>query len=426
MEPGLSTVAYYAAPGLQPPDEDDRVASSAAHGFVVDVAVVEIDERTGQVHVLDYATVHDAGRLLNPLIVDGQVRGGFAHGAAVALFERMHYDEQGALLTGTFLDYLCPTAPDLPDITIAHHDSPSTLSPLGAKGLGEGNTMSAPAAIGNAVADALGVAEHRAAADPAARLGAAAAMKPAPFLYERPSTVEEAVSLLREHGDEAKVLAGGQSLVPLLNLRLARPEVIVDINRVAGLDRREGGRVGATVRQRALSGIPLVDLAMPYVGHYVTRNRGTVGGSIAHADASAELPLCLLVLAGSVHTSAGRELPAEEFFVSHFTTVARGGRAAARRRPGRTAARSASRSSRCATATSRWQPARARSSCTRARSPTARVGVGAVVDRPTLLELDLVGRAGERRDGARGRCARQHAGRSVRQPARRRPRTCAR
>ncbi|MDX6579108.1 MAG: 2-furoyl-CoA dehydrogenase large subunit [Gaiellales bacterium] len=159
MEPGLSTVAYYAAPGLEPPDADDRVASSASHGFVVDVAVVEIDERTGQVHVLDYATVHDAGKLLNPLIVDGQVRGGFAHGAAVALFERMLYDDQGALLTGTFVDYLCPTAPDLPDITIAHHDSPSTLSPLGAKGLGEGNTMSAPAAIGNAVADALGADE---------------------------------------------------------------------------------------------------------------------------------------------------------------------------------------------------------------------------------------------------------------------------
>jgi 2-furoyl-CoA dehydrogenase large subunit len=71
----------------------------------------------------------------------------------------MLYDDHGALLTGTFVDYLCPTAPDLPDITIVHHDSPSTLSPLGAKGLGEGNTMSAPAAIGNAVADALGADE---------------------------------------------------------------------------------------------------------------------------------------------------------------------------------------------------------------------------------------------------------------------------
>ena len=157
MDPGLSAVAYYAAPNLEPPDDEDHIASSAAHGLVVDVAAVEVDAATGLVRVLDYVTVHDAGRLLNPLIVDGQVRGGFAHGAAVALFERMLYDEQGALLTGTFIDYLCPTAPDLPAITIAHRETPSSISPLGAKGLGEGNTMSAPVAIANAVADALGV-----------------------------------------------------------------------------------------------------------------------------------------------------------------------------------------------------------------------------------------------------------------------------
>ncbi|MDX6579109.1 MAG: 2-furoyl-CoA dehydrogenase binding subunit, partial [Gaiellales bacterium] len=112
-------------------------------------------------------------------------------------------------------------------------------------------------------------------------------MKPAPFRYERPTTVEETVTLLREHGDEAKLLAGGQSLVPLLNLRLARPAVLIDINRVEGLDRSEGDAVGATVRQRGFTGVPLVALAMPFVGHLVTRNRGTVGGSIAHADSSA-------------------------------------------------------------------------------------------------------------------------------------------
>jgi CO/xanthine dehydrogenase FAD-binding subunit len=215
-------------------------------------------------------------------------------------------------------------------------------------------------------------------------------MKPAPFLYERPGTVEEAVSLLREHGDEAKVLAGGQSLVPLLNLRLARPAVIVDINRVAGLDRRDDACVGATVRQRALAGIPLVSLAMPFVGHYVTRNRGTVGGSIAHADASAELPLCLLVLDGSVHTSNGRTLPAEQFFVSHYTTALEpdelllettwpdGGAVgfsefALRHGDFALAACACSLELHEGTITS------------------ARVGVGAVVDRPRLLELDLVG-----------------------------------
>ena len=156
MDAGLAVTAYYAAPNLLPPDGDDTVASSAAHGFVADVAVVEVDRETGKVAVLDYVTVHDAGRLLNPLLAEGQVRGGLAHGAAAALFERHVYDEDGNLLTGSFMDYLAPSAPDLPTPRIAHRESPSPFLPLGAKGLGEGTTMSVPAAIANAVADALG------------------------------------------------------------------------------------------------------------------------------------------------------------------------------------------------------------------------------------------------------------------------------
>jgi 2-furoyl-CoA dehydrogenase large subunit len=156
LEAGLHETAFYAAPNLAPPDDADRVASSALHGFICDVAVVEVDRATGRVDVLDYVTVHDAGRLLNPLLVEGQVRGGFAHGAAAALFERVVYDEEGNLLTGTFMDYLCPTGSDISSPTIGHLETPSPFSPLGAKGLGEGNTMSVPAAIANAVADALG------------------------------------------------------------------------------------------------------------------------------------------------------------------------------------------------------------------------------------------------------------------------------
>lgn len=155
-EPGLQATAYYAAPNLDPPDAGDRVASSAAHGFLADVAVVEVDPGTGAITVLDYATVHDAGTLLNPLLVEGQVRGGFAHGAGCALLERTVYDEDGNLLTGNLMDYLCPTAPDQPPLRTAHRETPSPFTPLGAKGLGEGNTMSAPAALANAVADALG------------------------------------------------------------------------------------------------------------------------------------------------------------------------------------------------------------------------------------------------------------------------------
>jgi CO/xanthine dehydrogenase FAD-binding subunit len=151
-------------------------------------------------------------------------------------------------------------------------------------------------------------------------------VKPAPFRYERAGSVEEAVALLAEHGDEAKVLAGGQSLVPMLNMRLARPSVLVDVNRLPldGVDREDGSwRVGALVRQadRRLLEIPLLAECLPHVGHFVTRNRGTVGGSIAHADAAAELPLALTALGGSVVTSSGRTIAAEEFFVTHFTTA---------------------------------------------------------------------------------------------------------
>jgi len=156
MEPGLQATAYFAAPNLDPPDDRERVASSAAHGFVVDVAVVEVERETGRAEVLDYVSVHDAGRLLNPLLAEGQVRGGLAHGLGAALFERVAYDELGNLLTASFMDYLCPTAADLPEPRIGGRETPSPFTPLGAKGLGEGTTMSAPAAIANAVADAIG------------------------------------------------------------------------------------------------------------------------------------------------------------------------------------------------------------------------------------------------------------------------------
>jgi 2-furoyl-CoA dehydrogenase FAD binding subunit len=150
-------------------------------------------------------------------------------------------------------------------------------------------------------------------------------VKPVAFRYERPESVEEAVALLREHED-AKVLAGGQSLVPMLNMRLARPSVLVDVNRLPlGDVARENGswRVGAIVRQAdpRLTEIPLLTECLAHVGHFVTRNRGTVGGSIAHADAAAELPLALTVLGGSVVTSSGRTIPAAEFFVTHFTSA---------------------------------------------------------------------------------------------------------
>lgn len=155
-------------------------------------------------------------------------------------------------------------------------------------------------------------------------------MKPAPFAYVRPESLDEALAALAEAGGEAKVLAGGQSLVPALNMRLLRPTTIVDVNRVAGLDgveRRNGSLVvGATVRQAdpRLLEHPLLADVVPHVGHFVTRNRGTVCGSIAHADSAAELPLALVAAGGSVVTASKRgrrEVAAEDFFLGPYTTA---------------------------------------------------------------------------------------------------------
>ena len=159
-------------------------------------------------------------------------------------------------------------------------------------------------------------------------------MKPTAFDYVAAHSLDEALAALAEGGEDAKPIAGGQSLVPALAMRLVRPSVLVDVNR-AGLDGVSANgdvRIGATTRQAVLGGDervhPLVRAALPFVGHFVTRNRGTVGGSIAHADGAAELPLCLVALDGTV-VAAGpdgtRRVPASEFFVTHFSTTLRAG-----------------------------------------------------------------------------------------------------
>src|SRR5215472_13321231 len=157
-------------------------------------------------------------------------------------------------------------------------------------------------------------------------------MKPAPFEYALAGSAAEAVDLLARHGDEAKVLAGGQSLVPMLNMRLARPGVIVDINGAADLEyvRETDGvvAIGALVRQRALERwaadrLPLVAEALRLVGHVAIRNRGTVAGSIAHADPASELPAALACLDGGVvarRATGERVVPAAELFVAPLTT----------------------------------------------------------------------------------------------------------
>jgi 2-furoyl-CoA dehydrogenase FAD binding subunit len=160
------------------------------------------------------------------------------------------------------------------------------------------------------------------------------AVKPVAFDYHRPQTVSEAAALLAEEREEAAVLAGGMTLGPMLNLRMVRPRAVIDISRIQALQsvslRRDVVATGAGVVQNdALASdliareLPLLALALPWVGHFQTRNRGTLGGSVAHADPSAEIPLCLVVSGGTVVLQSRRRerrVPAREFFVGALMT----------------------------------------------------------------------------------------------------------
>ena len=161
-------------------------------------------------------------------------------------------------------------------------------------------------------------------------------MKSPPFEYARPASLPEACELLREHGDAAKLIAGGQSLVPMMAMRLLRPAWLIDINEIAALKtvavEAHGVRTGACVRQCTLerdaalgASVPLLQQAIAWVGHVQTRNRGTVGGSVAHADPCAELPLVAQVLGARMQlrsSKAARSLEASEFFIGPMATAA--------------------------------------------------------------------------------------------------------
>lgn len=160
-------------------------------------------------------------------------------------------------------------------------------------------------------------------------------MKPAPFDYQDPRTIDRVIELLAEYGDEAKILAGGQSLIPLLNLRLSRPSLLIDINRVAGLggiERTERGvRIGALTRQVSLERSPLIaqyapllTAAVRWVAHPQIRTRGTVGGSAAHSDSGAELPAALLALQADFvcrSVRGTRTVPAADFFLGQYESA---------------------------------------------------------------------------------------------------------
>jgi 2-furoyl-CoA dehydrogenase large subunit len=154
-EPGLEARHAHQNPLARPMDAARRVPSQLVFANAAHCCLVEVDPGTGGVRIVKYVVVHDCGRELNPLIVEGMVHGSTAHGIGAALLEAFRYDESGQLLTSTFMDYLKPTALDVPDIEVGSLEHPSPFTPLGAKGVGEGGAIPGPAAVASAVEDAL-------------------------------------------------------------------------------------------------------------------------------------------------------------------------------------------------------------------------------------------------------------------------------
>jgi 2-furoyl-CoA dehydrogenase large subunit len=213
----IRETAFWTPPQLTAPSEGDEINSSLCHGFIFDMAGVEVDPSSGKIRIDRYVTMHDCGRVLHPGMVEGQIRGGFAQALGATFYEELAYAEDGAFLTGTFADYLLPTATETPDIEILHIETPSPFTPLGTKGVGEGNCMSTPVCLANAVADALGVSDIALPLTPA-RLAALAA-EPEPT---RPATSRAAAPAARP-GDrslrgegEARVGAAPEAIWAML------------------------------------------------------------------------------------------------------------------------------------------------------------------------------------------------------------------
>ena len=275
------------------------------------------------------------------MIVDGQLHGGIAQGVGQALWEGAIYDDQGQLQTGSMMDYTVPRASFFPNIELDETVTPSPVNPIGVKGVGEAGRDREHGGGGQRGHRRAQPARHppsrhavhgpdRVARDPGfeGRPG----VIPAAFAYQRPASIEEALAIIGSDPG-AKVLAGGQSLLPLLKLRLGSAETLVDIGRLPGLRgvrQLDDGRlaIGALTTYAELLESPAAEYgllrdALPHIGDVQVRNLGTIGGSIAHADPASDLPACLLALeAELVIRSAGgeRTTPVNGFFEGAFTT----------------------------------------------------------------------------------------------------------
>src|ERR1043165_5997960 len=359
-EAGLQATYYYTFPHAEPnmvPGPDRKVRAQFTFSAAAHAAVVEVDRETGKVHVLRYLIVGDNGTIIHPNVVNGQIYGSAAHGISVALGEGFIYNADGQLLTLTLTDYGKGSTEETPKVEIIHKPSPSPFTTLGQKAAGEGAAIPSPAAGTEPRRGSRGAPParrhrqrgrgraqpaRRQSARPAALAGArmeshpgGAAMIPAGFEYFAPSSLKEAVELLSNYKDDVKILAGGQSLVPLMKLRLAKPKYVIDLNRIGDLNyiREASGTVyiGALATHSEIErsevvrrDCRLLAQTAATIADTQVRNRGTLGGSLAHADPAGDLPAAIFALDAEMKASGPsgeRWIKAEDFFVGFLTSA---------------------------------------------------------------------------------------------------------
>ncbi len=292
--------------------------------------MVEIERDTGTVKLLRYVAVDDVGNVINPMIVDGQLHGGIAQGVGQALWEGAVYDEGGQLVTGELMDYAMPRTHNLVQFELDRTVTPCPHNPLGVKGVGEAGAIASPAAVVNAVVDALShlgithidmpltpekvwraMKRRGCATGRAERSLGGLEMYPAQFDYHRASSVAQALDLLGSKQD-AKLLAGGHSLLPMMKLRLAQPANLIDIGGIkelTGIERSGSSvRIGALTTHAELAAsdvlkksCPIVAEAAAKIGDPQVRNRGTIGGNLTHADPGSDLPAVVKALDATLH-----------------------------------------------------------------------------------------------------------------------------
>ena len=327
----IRETAFWTPPELTAPDDDDQVNSSLCYGFIFDFCGIEIDRTTLQPRIDRYVTMHDCGTILHPAMVDGQVRGGFAQALGAALYEEFAYAPDGSFLSGTFADYLLPTVAEVPEPTILHMQTPSPFTPLGSKGVGEGNCMSTPVCIANAVADALGLADVALPILPACLAVTLRGEEPAPPSSKPPdareadrkssgegnakvaAVADDVWTMLLDPATLAAVIPGCRSVTKISDTEYAA-DVTISVGPVKG---RYRARVTLSDLDRP-NGVTLEGSAEGALGFGSAKGRITLarsanGGTLLHYRYSAEIGGKVASIGGRLLDGAVRLIIAQFF-----------------------------------------------------------------------------------------------------------------